>query len=237
MFQVLSRPSSWHDVVYGLLTGDSSWFLITLFLCQMLALAMLMLRLPIWLQMLVSIAAALLVPPSAITVFYRPFVDLPFVVAGMWFSDKRIAALEKSKVRFVWVAFAVLLAIQLAAVKAWGEANRWDELPLGILGTAMLVFLSLGIHHSMLEKILGWYGEASLGIFVLAPYWQGLGREFVTRILHTTNPLPYLLLTTIVAATAPALIWSMKERWHIGWLFQWPEPKPAMKMEGQPGVI
>lgn len=77
--------------------------------------------------------------------------------------------------------------------------------PIGLTGIAMLFFLSQGLRDSMTDKALRWYGEASLGIFVLSPFFQGLGREIVSRVLHTNNPFPYLLFTTFWATTIPAV--------------------------------
>jgi fucose 4-O-acetylase-like acetyltransferase len=219
-FRIIVVPQSWQSHVSGILTGNASWFLITLFLSQLLAL--LILRFPHWLQMFIAVASCVLIPPSNVTILYRPFQFLPFLVAGMWFSQNRIRNLEGLSKSFTWIGFVVLLTVQLAAVAVWGPVGRWTLAPLGLIGTGMVLLLCLAIRNTVSERILIWFGEASLAIFLLSPFSQGLGREFVTRVLYTTNPFLYLVLTTLCSAALPAVLWFSRDNLHIGWLFRWP---------------
>ena len=215
-------PTIW-ERISDILTGNSSWFLITLFLTQLLAL--LVLRLPRWLQITVAVLPSLLIPESNITVLYKPFLFFPFVVAGMWLSADRVGRIATLPKTIAWMGFAVLLVAQLSAVAAWGAVNRWDRIPIGLVGTAMLFFLCCGIRNTFSNKALAWYGEASLGIYILAPLFQGAAREFVVRVLHSNDPAIYLTVITFCAATIPALLWSSQGRLHLGWLFKWPAPE------------
>lgn len=234
-FRSAGALPTWQDRLTGILTGNSSWFLITLFATQLLAL--ILLRLPVWLQMLVAVCACLLIPESGITVIYKPFLYLPFVVAGMWFSSDRVRRIANLPQIVAWSGFVVLFVAQLAMTSGWGDVNRWNQIPIGITGIAMLFFLCQGIRGMVAEKVLSWYGEASLGIFVLAPFFQGAGREFVVRALHTTNFATYLAVITFCAATFPAVLWSAQDRLRIGWMFRWPAPKkPAPNYPEQHSV-
>ena len=233
-FEMNAGRFSWRGLFAGVLTGNAGWFLITLFVCQILAL--LVLKFPHWIQMLVAVAGYFLIPASQVTILYRPFLYFPFLVAGMWFSGERMTRLEGVKRPVVWMGFGVLLVLQVTLVALFGPVTRWDMLPIGLLGIAMLLLLCVGIRDTIGESIVTWYGKASLGIFVLAPYFQGLGREFVTRAMHTANPLPYLGVTTIVAATAPGLLWSFQGKLRIGWMFRWPSGQrgPIVPSKPQP---
>ena len=225
-FRSAGALPTWQERLGGIVTGNSSWFLITLFATQLLALVLL--RLPAWLQMLISVCACLLIPESGITVIYKPFLYLPFVVAGMWFSSDRVRGVANLPKIAAWSGFLVLLVAQLAMTWAWGYVTRWNQIPVGITGIAMLFLLCQGIRGTVAERVLCWYGEASLGIFILASFFQGAGREFVVRALHTTNPATYLAVTTFCAATFPAILWSAQDRLRIGWMFRWPmAKKPA----------
>lgn len=219
-FRSASRLPTVTERILGILTGNASWFLITLFATQLLAL--LVLRLPHWLQMLCAFSVSLLIPESNIAVLYKPIEFFPFIVAGMWFSADRVKRITEIRRTIAWVGFAILLMVQLTIIAAWGPANRWDRIPLGLLGIAMLLSLCQGLHGTLSDKVLRWYGEASLAIFVLAAFFQGAAREFVVRVLHTTNPVTYLSVITVCAATIPAFLWFLQDRIHIGWLFKWP---------------
>lgn len=219
-FRSVTRLPSFHDRFLGLVTGDSNWFLITLFVTQLSAL--LLLRLPHWLQMLTALAACLLVPSGSIAVLSKPLLFFPFVVAGIWFSPERVRRVVTISKPVAWTGFLVLLIALLTVTGRWGYANFWDRIPIGLTGTAMLLLLSQGIGGTRCERVLCWFGQASLGIFILAAMFQGAAREFVVRVLHSTNPLVYLTLITACAATFPAILWFSQDRLHIGWLFQWP---------------
>jgi fucose 4-O-acetylase-like acetyltransferase len=214
---------SWQFRLSAIVTGNSSWFLISLFICQLLALAVI--RLPNWAQMTLAMAVCLLIPSSDITVFYMPFLFFPFVVAGIWIGSRRIALLEKAPRIFAWLGFGAFLILQLGLIEVWGPTTRWDMVPIGLTGIAMLLFLSRGILGTTGAAVLRWVGEASLAIFLISPFLQGFGRELVVRLLHTTNPVPYLGIPVLCATIIPALLWHWQDRLGIGCLFRWPAPK------------
>lgn len=208
------------DLLASLAGGNESWFLPTLFICQILALATL--KLPNWGRMLVALAFCYSVPASGVVIFYRPFLYFPFVAAGMWVGSegiRRLAALPRTRL-MPW--FAVLAILQLTMIAAWGAANRWDEVPIGLVGIAMLLLFCGIIKHTALERVLCRCGEASLGIFVLSPFCQGGAREMVTRLLHTTAPAPQLLLPVACASLIPGLLWHRQAKLHLTWMFLWP---------------
>lgn len=217
------KTINWRELLIGLGTGNISWFLPTLFVCQVLAL--LVLKLPHWLQMAIAMAACFLIPSSDVTVLSMPFQYFPFVVAGMWFSSKRLPLLDRLPKIWAWCGFAVLLGIQLALVRTFGEVTRWDRVPFGLTGIAMILLLCYAIRGSIPDQWLQWFGEASLAIYFLSTFVAGAVREILARVFHLTQPVPYLGLTTLVSVVLPALIWSWQNRLHLHWLFRWPAGK------------
>ncbi len=213
---------SWHRIFMDLASGDASWFLISLFVCQLLA--VLVFRLPHWVQMALALAGCYLMPVSPLIVLYKPFLFFPFVVAGIWVGSRRLSMIEDLPRSTAWLAFGALLAIQLAVIGLWGEVTRWTMTPIGLAGTVMLILLSRGLHGTLWDKMFRWLGEGSLGIFLISPFCQGFGREIVLRVLHSTMPLPQLLVPIVLATAIPALLWHYQDGLHIGWLFRWPWP-------------
>ena len=225
-FRVTEQPTNWQSVLIGLITGNSSWFLITLFVSQMLSL--LLFRLPFWARMAIAVGATYVIPSTGTTVLIAPFQYLPFLIAGMWFSGDRLTMLGQVQKARAGIVFVLLLAAQLTLIYLLGPVTRWDSLPLGLNGIAMVLFLGYAIRGSRVDRILQWYGAGSLGVFLLHPIFQGAGREFVTRVLHTTHPLPYLGITTAIAATIPVVIWNLQDRLHFSFLFHWPSKKTSV---------
>ena len=219
-FRAGAKPASLQAVFAGMVTGNDSWFLITLFICQLFALALI--RLPHWLQLSIALAASFLVPDFGITVSYAPFQYLPFVVAGSWFSRERLALFARLPRAWALFGFALLLTLQWTLILRFGPANRWDRTPLGLIGIAMLLLFAEALRSSLPDELLRLYGEGSLAIFLLSPVVQGVGRELVVHVLHTTRPMAYLGFTTLLATTIPLLVWVSRSRLRIEWLFRWP---------------
>jgi peptidoglycan/LPS O-acetylase OafA/YrhL len=73
-----------------------------------------------------------------------------------------------------------------------------------------------------LEAAAEWLGAASLGIFVLHPFFQGATRVVLARLTATHAVLPNVLVPTAVAVLGPALLWHYREPLRIGFLFEFP---------------
>lgn len=225
VYRMSQVPMNWTEILTNLANGNASWFLITLFVTFMLAVAIC--RLPHWCQMILAVAVSLVVPDKGITILYSPLIYLPFMVAGDWFGASRLrwlATLPRSK---AWLGFLVLLAVQLATIWKVGAVNQWDKFPIGLVGIAMLLLFSHALAGTLSGRIFGWYGESSLAIFLISPYCQGATRELVLRVLHTTAALPQLLIPTFFSATLPPLLWHYQDALHITWLFRWPGGRSA----------
>jgi fucose 4-O-acetylase-like acetyltransferase len=233
-FRSTSQPFSWRTLAWDFLSGDASWFLITLFIC--LIFALLVIKLPNWARMALALAACYLVPTSHTIVLSAPFQFFPFMVAGMWVGGTRMSRIEKLPRLATWAAFALLFAVQFAIIWLTGETTRWDKFPIGLTGIAMFMLLSAALNGTSCGSVLTWFGEGSLAVFLLAPFIQGASREVILRLLHTTAPLPQLLLPTLLASTIPALLWHKQQQLHIGWLFHWPQRPSVVRLHAEPAA-
>jgi hypothetical protein len=125
------------------------------------------------------------------------------------------------------LAVAALLAALCAAAiftitaKPYG-LSPYLFIPLGLLGTLMLMLIALCLRQSTTARALAWAGEASFGIFVLSSFPQGGGREIIARLFHTTAPLLQLIFPTLLAVLIPAWLYHHRVRLHIQWMFIWP---------------
>jgi fucose 4-O-acetylase-like acetyltransferase len=233
-YRTTGHPFGWRSLLIDILSGDASWFLITLFVCQLFAL--LVIRLPHWFQMILALAGCFFIPDSSITILHAPFLYFPFVVAGMWVGSRRMSMVGDLPQTYAWIGFGILLAVQFAIIALWGAPARWAKVPVGLVGILMLFLFGRGLLHTAGGTIFRWFGEASIAIFLVSPYCQGFAREMVLRLARSTAPLPQLLVPILFASIVPALLWHLKERLHIGWLFQWPSPtKAGIVSRGGPG--
>ena len=233
-FRSTAQPFSWRTLAWNFLSGDSSWFLITLFIC--LIFALLVIKVPNWARMALALAACYLVPTSHTIVLYQPFLFFPFMVAGIWRGSSRMSRIENLPRLTAWAGFASLFIVQLAMICFTHETTRWDKFPIGLAGIAMLMLLSTALNGTSCESVLMWLGEGSLAVFLLAPFIQGATRELAHRLLHTTAPLPQLLLPTLLASTIPALLWHRQQQLHIGWLFHWPLRPSVVRLHAEPAA-
>ena len=220
-FESSPHVFSWKWLFLNILTGNVSWFLPTFFLCQVLAL--ILFPLPLITQMILALAASMLVPASSVVVFYKPFLFFTFVVAGIWMGGGRLKLLEQMPKWGSCLLFALFLMAQLSVVYYFGPVNTYSMFPIGIAGVVMLFLISHALDETVLGKVLAWFGEGSLAIFLLAAFGQGFAREVIFHYLHSISPLLQLTLPVITASVIPILLWQYRDRWKIGWMFRWPQ--------------
>ena len=100
----------------------------------------------------------------------------------------------------------------------------WTEYKLiwilcGIVGSLASIFLVQYLGEAIEKRFLANLGIASLAIFVLHPYFQGVTREVMLRILGP-SPFWQLLIPTIVAVAGPFIVWRFSQRHGMPWLFR-----------------
>jgi fucose 4-O-acetylase-like acetyltransferase len=205
--------------LFDIATGSLSWFLPTIFFVVILG--MLARKLPMPVLFLLAVAVSTWYPQTPIVFVTRGLKFLPFLVLGMWVGR----SYEKIERIPLWVASSGFLGLALLVIAStwpFHPDTNWRFLPLGILGTMMLLLLARVLGRSAPARFFAWTGEASVGIFLLAAYFQGTGRELLFRLLHITNPWLQMLFPTLLAVAIPAWIYQHRDRFHIAWTFVFP---------------
>ncbi len=214
----LVKPLSFGAFLLALLTGSTNWFLPTIFF--VLVLGMLGRRLPSWAFALVAAAVSTWYPWTYIAFATRGLKFLPFLVLGMWVGSNY----ERIERVPAWLAGALSLALAVFILVVTGYDHRDTSLlflPMGVLGTLMLLLFARVLGHSWSARILSMIGEASFGIFLLAAYPQGAGRELLC-LGHVTDPYLQTLLPTLLAVLLPVWLFRRRARLHIAWMFALP---------------
>ena len=202
-----------------LYTGSTFWFLPAIFCCVVLGMLLRKVNKP--LLFLLALVAALLPPPTSITVINATMSHFVFLVAGMWLGVE-FDRLER--ISWPWAALGALLVGGLVYVETSSRylGNRWLLVPVGLAGTAMLFLLARCLGKRPFARFMAWVGEASFGVYLMSQYGQGLGRELLLRGLHVTEPYLQLIIPTVVAIAIPAWLYQHRVRLKMGWLFTWP---------------
>jgi fucose 4-O-acetylase-like acetyltransferase len=213
-----------HSILIPALTGEASWFLPTLFLC--LLLAVLTQRLPAWLRFALALATNLLWPATGIRIVDSAAHYFVFLAAGEWVNRRVEGIVSVPRWRAM---LGSLAAVGLVAFGNWSPMSsaRVIVIMLGLAGTLALFLLARATEATAFDRAAVWCGEASLGIFVLHPLFQGATRLVLARITRSHAVLPNVLIPTLVAVAIPGLLWHCRERLRIGFVFvfPWGEPK------------
>ena len=86
----------------------------------------------------------------------------------------------------------------------------------------MLFLLAKLLDKHRLGDGIARVGRASLAVFLMSAFAQGVTREILLRVFHTREFWLQLLLPTLFATLVPAVVWYHQDRWRVGWLFRWP---------------
>ena len=204
-------------------TGNMSWFLPTLFVAVTLAMLLrCVLRVPLAALFALTTAVAFFWPLTGVAALDAGIAHLPFVIAGMWLSP-HLSVLERISVVGSGFGSAVLGGSVFLLTSHVREAHAWRfvVVPVGLLGTAMLLLLGRALGNSVTARALAWVGVGSIAVFLLSPLPQGGARQLLLWA-HVTQPVVQLLLPTVIAIVLPAWIYQRRERLHLGWTFALP---------------
>lgn len=217
----------------NILDGNAGWFLFTLFFILMLAL--LTRRLPIWLRLLVAVPLSYFWPNTGHHGMDGVFWEYIFVVTGQLVGS-RISRIEKLNKGIAALGCLALFAVIAAATLHYGVAGlpKLLFIPLGLAGTAGLFLFAVSIPVPSIAAGIAWFGEASIGIYVLSQYFQGTTRQILFQVFHTTAVPPHLILQTLIATLFPALMYHHRKRLHIEWFFKMPAWKSRASAPNQP---
>lgn len=216
---IVTHIRSTHEFLLGLVTADLSWFLPTIFLAVMAG--MLVRKLPMPLVFIATVLMQIFMPDLHAADLNALFRFLPFLILGMWVG-RGFQVFERLA---PWMAGlgGLLLAATIVAYTSLPLAKmRWSLAPMGIVGIVMLLLFSKALGRGAIARALAWAGEGSFGIFLMSEFPQGGGRALVEKLLHTTAPVPQLIIPSVLAVVIPCWIYQYRVRLHIGWLFVWP---------------
>ncbi len=203
------------DAAWVFLTAASAWFLPTLFF-SLLVFAMIR-RLPM----------PLLLAASLVVRAYCLRIPVNFAAAGLYFLPfVLLGAIVGSSVEWVrrvppWLAAGLVSALGWAIWRATGLGWQWKyagALLLALAGTLMLVLTARLLERTPLVRGAAWCGQASLGIFLLAPYPQVVVRSVLLRF-HQTGAVLQLTLPSLIAIVVSAWIYHRRQNLHLQWLF------------------
>jgi fucose 4-O-acetylase-like acetyltransferase len=219
------RQGILHSVAFPFLSGSASWFLPTLFLC--LLLAVLLNRMPDWARITAALALSCLWPADGLgTIVSSVAKYFVFVAIGEWVGLR----IERAGTIPRWAGFAgAILAFLLLGLRtASGVPQTKPEvILLGFCGTLGLFLLASAFRNSMIETAFSWIGEASLGIFVLHPYFQGALHFVLPRLMPSHPVPPDLAIVTTAAVLMPAVLWHFRKQLHLNFLFECPWGAPV----------
>jgi len=218
--QVLSQFTAQHPMTLKMflsyvVKGAGIWFLPTLFVCQMLG--MLLRKLPGAAITAIAVAMFYFVPHTGVDCLDLAVEFFPFVAAGMWMG-RGYEQLEKVPRWVACVVTALLFVWLLGVTRNWWNGHKYTILLGGAIGTLMLMMLARTFGSSRVARVFAWAGEASLAIYLMGEYGQGLVRQLM-EWAHVTAPYPQLILPTIAAILIPAWVYQYRVRLHVEWLF------------------
>ena len=207
-------------LVLAALTANAQWFLPSLFVASVVA-ALLVPRVPMPVLFAASWAVSLFWYPLDVAFLDRSLTLLPFLLAGLWLGP-RFGYLESMPRWHCLPLAAVLVYLLVIATTPWGlQPLYWGFVPAGLLGTLLLLLVARLLADTAAARFIAWLGVASLGIFLLSPFGQGIGRV-LARAAHLQNPFAVLALATLLATLPAAWIYQHRERLRIGWMFVFP---------------
>ncbi len=218
--KILRAPAiSWATFAVDMATGSYAWFLPTIFFTVVVG--MLLRRIPMPLLFVLSALVSLYWPLTGLVFVDRGLKHLPFLVVGMWVGQS-FERVERLPAALAAMGAAVLFVVILLLTGSRYLYSSYLFIPLGLLGTLMLLLVSRILARTWTAKLLAWAGSGSIGIFLLSAYFQGIGRETLVRVFHTTAAYPQLIFPSLLALLVPAWIYQNRARLHIGWMFVWP---------------
>lgn len=215
-----------HGLVIPVLTGEASWFLPTLFLCLMLA--VITQRVPNWLRCVLAVALCVLWPGTRLRILDSVARYFAFLAAGEW-VNRRIEGFESTRRLPALVGSIALFALVALGCMNWSIDARVLVIPLGLAGTGALFLLATGLRGTWFDSAAVWCGAASLGVFVLHPFFQGATRVVLARMATSHAALPNVAIPTIVAIIGPGLLWHYRKPLRIEFLFAFPWGEPKRK--------
>jgi fucose 4-O-acetylase-like acetyltransferase len=206
------------DSMERLLLGQTSWFLWTLFVCEVLLISAVVI--PVGAVFVVSLIMSLALSGSDLGIFGNVVHFMPYLALGALIGRRL------KDVKMPPPALSLLVGLLIFTGLFGAVANGLDnsigvEFLEGTFGSIALLLLAYGLNALTGSAVaaLRTIGEASLVIFLLHPYFQSVARVALEHISGPGLPLQ-LIVPTLVGILGPALVWIVADRAGLQWLFR-----------------
>jgi len=211
------------DLLTILWNPHGFWFLFVLFWSEIVLCVLQRISPPFLLVVLSAIRIAF--PNTGIDALDKLFAFLPFLIGGYWLGTG-IGRVARSRLLVIGLG---TLAFQCVAIAGGWQRFESIKLLLGFTGTFALISLGMLLKRG---RVYDWFcvaGTASLAIFLLHPYLQGLTRVLLNRMAHISDPWVQVSLQTACAVIGAILIWRFCLRTGLWVLFTLKKPATASR--------
>jgi fucose 4-O-acetylase-like acetyltransferase len=211
--------------IWRVLLGETSWFLWTLFICQVLLLAAAVV--PVIAVLSVSLVVALIASRYDLGSFRNVVHFMPYLALGAMIANRIKTPLNSGRSTSIVCSIAIFGLVFTYTVLGL-ERDELTDFLLGIAGSAALLLFAYAVaFRGFLTRLLSKIGEASLVIFLLHPYMQSAARIVVTEFAGSNLTLQ-LIVPTLAGILAPFLVWLITEKLGLVWLFRLPISKSGL---------
>ena len=218
-FRLNATPGElvFYEPFKGLLLGQSSWFLWTLFVAHCVLIVALQIM-PIQMIFVLSVIVFLVVDNKDLGTLSSVIRFMPFMALGA-IIGRRIEMITCGSTATSVAVGALLFGALFILVFL-----RIEEIPLiwlccGIIGSVASLIIIQSLGSTWPNLLIANCGAASLVVFLLHPYFQGTARELVFWAMGPAI-LWQLAIPTVAGVVGPTLIWLGAERLGLQWLFR-----------------
>ncbi|MGE0658975.1 MAG: acyltransferase family protein [Reyranellaceae bacterium] len=222
--------------VLEIVTGQKSWFLVTLFVVTLAAWPLLKRARFLTLAIALALAALPLFGGWQVPHYFQRFAV--FLVLGFAAVD----LVRRTEARSSTVALAAAGVTLLAAIlpatppsSLAGTGLRLWDLMSGCLGVAGLLAVAAALSRTALMSVLSWLGNASLAIFLMHPLASGAARIATLKLLPHDGFLQ-VGIVTFAGIALPALAYAVALRLGMNWLFAFPRRRPQASYPASPAL-
>ncbi len=211
-----------------ILTGQKSWFLVTLFVVTVVAWPILARNRLAALTIALALALIPLLGYWQVPHYFQRFMlflVLGFIAVGLVRRTEAISSTLTLLAAGMALLAALLPATPPSSLTGVG-LRAWDIL-FGCLGVAGLLAISGALGRTRLAPALSWLGGASLAIFLMHPLATGVARIATLKLLPSDAAFAHVAMITLAGIALPALGYAVALRLGMGWLFAWPRRSSA----------
>ncbi len=199
------------------------WFLHTLFCVQVFAL--LCIWIPLEALLALSLVGFFFSGHAGVAVVDSFLFFLPFFMIGL-VASSHLKSLANYLARHPFIWTVLLFTFQAVIIGMMPAHASFWSLILGLTGTLGLIAFALGVAGTPISHILGRLGAASLGIFLLHPFFQGATRALLHKVPALGGDVS-VIIQIIAAIVGSAILYEIMIRTPLRLLFSLKSPKKA----------